>query len=54
MIVASRSPEKLRHAAVYLGDVRTIATDMTREADVAEVFRESGSRRSHLHFGRPF
>lgn len=38
--IASRSPEKLRQAADYLGDVRTIVADITREADVAEVFRD--------------
>ena len=38
--IASRSSEKLRQAVQQLGSVRAIVADMTREADVQEIFRE--------------
>ena len=37
--IASRSSEKLRNAVQQLGNVRSVVADITREADVQEIFR---------------
>jgi NAD(P)-dependent dehydrogenase (short-subunit alcohol dehydrogenase family) len=38
--IASRSPEKLRHAVSHLGEVRTIVADLTNESDVYTIFHD--------------
>ena len=38
--IASRSSEKLQHAAHQLGDVRAVVADMTIESDVGSIFRD--------------
>ena len=38
--IASRSGEKLQHAARQIGDVRAIVADITSESDVQEIFRD--------------
>jgi NAD(P)-dependent dehydrogenase (short-subunit alcohol dehydrogenase family) len=38
--IASRSAEKLHHAANQLGDVRTVVADMTSETDVGTIFHD--------------
>src|SRR4051812_11415930 len=38
--IASRSVEKLHHAADQLGDIRTVVADMTNESDVGTIFHD--------------